>query len=101
MKPEYALGQEVMITGTFTSLPDDTPVDPDTVTLYILSPSGTSSVITTDNGLGRESTGIYTYDLTLTEPGNWWRAFVATGTAQCAEVDQKMSVATSRVRSVG
>ena len=95
----FAKGQQARITGSFVALPSGEPADPDTVTLYVLSPSGEQMEFTTDDGVVREGPGIYHYDLVYDESGIWRRAWVGSGDIACAEVDQLDNVALTHVRS--
>lgn len=54
---------------------DGTALDPTTVTLLTMSPSGTETTYTyADGEVTRESAGVYYYDLTPDESGRWaWR----------------------------
>jgi hypothetical protein len=88
----YALGQLVRVTGLFE---DDagTDIDPATVTLEVLSPSGVVSTYVyqgSPDTVERDSVGNYHVDVTANEIGDWFYVWTSTGTGQGAEEGQFM-----------
>lgn len=75
----YDVGNIAFITGTFT---DSTgaPIDPETVVIKVKDPTGTVTSYTPV----RVSTGIYTYNLSLTIAGKYFYRFEGTGGATAA-----------------
>ena len=74
---EYALGQAVRLTETFTDPDTNLPVDPGTVLFKVKNPStGTVTTYTygTDVGVVRISTGVYRLKFTPAVSGTWWYA---------------------------
>jgi hypothetical protein len=68
----------------------DTLVDPSTVTLKVLDPSGNTDTYTYGGGtITKDSTGIYSKALTWDEPGEWRCEWIATGTGAGAEPFQR------------
>ncbi|MGE0629656.1 MAG: hypothetical protein AB7O43_17745, partial [Hyphomicrobiaceae bacterium] len=74
------VGTTVRMAVTFNN-DNVTDLDPATVTLKIISPTGsiTTYVYGTDDELEREDTGDYFCDFSPTEPGRWNFQFNATG----------------------
>ena len=66
---------------------DLTYVDPTTITLNIIAPSGaiTTYVYGTDSELVKDSTGQYHADYLLDESGIWKYQFISTGTLPSME----------------
>ncbi len=84
MATNYDIDDFARLTATFTVLNTDT--DPTTVALTVTTPSLVTTVYTYSGGaITRLSTGMYRYDLALTEPGVWQYRWVGTGTAAGAE----------------
>jgi hypothetical protein len=64
------------------------PTDPTAVTFEILSPvtaTKTTYVYLTDVELVRVTTGVYTVDIVVDEPGRWWYRWEGTGVAAGVE----------------
>jgi len=70
-------------------------VDPTTITLHIVDPSGniTTYIYETDAELVKDSTGQYHADYSLDEAGIWKYDWVATGTVQGTEGGSWMTLA--------
>lgn len=82
VRPEpYDVGDTAKVSMTFTV--DGVPTNPTTVTLEILSPSGTKTTVT--SGFTTPSTGVYEYLLDLTAAGTWTLFATGTGAAKCAQ----------------
>ena len=71
----YSVGQQPRLTETFKAS-DGTPTNPTTVTLTIVAPDGT----TITPSATAEGSGVYHYDLLLTQGGTWRYRFTGTGT---------------------
>lgn len=67
----YDIGNQIQLTATFTQVSNGSLVNPTTVTIQILDPSG----VTTSPTVSNPSTGIYTVLFTTTIPGRHaWKA---------------------------
>lgn len=75
----YDTGDKIRLTATFTV--DDAVTDPTTVTVKVLDPSSNETSATPTN----PSTGVYYYDVSLDEAGDWYYRFEGTGAAVAAE----------------
>jgi hypothetical protein len=81
-------GDVVVITHTVTV--DGVPVDPSTIVLRLLPPSGVEMQVAYAGGTGqvvRDAPGVYTYQINATESGRWLWRWETTGVAQEAEED--------------
>lgn len=67
---------------------DDTLVDPSTVSLKVMDPSGNVDEYTAVAGLTRESLGVYFTDIELDESGDWHYWWTSTGSGEGAEPGQ-------------
>lgn len=66
---DYPVGEVVSFTGRFFSdAAQMVPVDPATVSLRVLPPSGTAD---TYNAPTNDSVGVYVQEVTLDEVGDW------------------------------
>ena len=84
----FDVGDVVRIYARFKS--SGSYVDPGAVAIKIQDPSGneTSPVPTYANGLvSKASTGVYYYDLTIDEAGQWYARVNATGSYQGSSED--------------
>lgn len=80
----YDVGDVVKLTCSFSV--DEQETDPTTVTLTVKRPSGIVTSYTFAAGdITKSSTGVYTMDIAITEPGLWWYEWLGTGTAASAE----------------
>ena len=80
------VGDTVRLECTFTDEHGDL-ANPTTVTLIHTDPSSNSTTLTHAlSEVTRQSTGVYYYDLTLDEAGDWQIRYVGTGTV--AQADQ-------------
>jgi hypothetical protein len=86
MANEYALGQLVRCTGTYTDA-EGVAVDPTAVFFEVEDPSGntTSLEYPGDAALHKSGTGIYYVDVDADECGWWYYRHYATGTGQAAD----------------
>jgi hypothetical protein len=75
----YQVGDVVPLQATFRTAAGS--LSDTTVAMEVRSPSG---VVTTPTAT-RASLGVYTYNLTITEPGIWWYAFIGTGAVAATE----------------
>lgn len=79
----HVVGDAVTLTNTFTV--SGTATDPDTVTLEVTDPSGTTDSYTYGGGqVTKSGTGVYTKTITVDEAGTW--LFTWTGTGAAADV---------------
>ena len=78
----FPVGQTVTPTSTFVDAAGD-PVDPDTVTLTVVDPSGISQTPAVSN----PSVGTYTATVTVDEPGIWYWHWAGT-TGDDTQLDQ-------------
>lgn len=76
----HDIGDVVKLTGTFKNA-SGTLTDPDTVTLTVLEPDGTTSTPTASSS----STGIWTANVTIDQSGTWRYRFEGTGAVVTAE----------------
>lgn len=72
MANTYDMGEKVKITGTFTL--NGEPADPATVRIYYKDPSGTIVTKTygVDPEIAKESSGVYSFSISLDEAGSWY-----------------------------
>lgn len=77
----YQIGQLVRLSASFTD-ENEAAVDPTTVTVTIVDPSGTSTpyVYGTDAEVVKDSVGNYHVDYEVDENGLWTHRWVSTGT---------------------
>ncbi len=95
---EYAEGNIVRLTGTFTDA-DDVALDPTVVKAVIERPDGTKTTYTygTDPELTRSSEGVYKISLDTTGfPGVWLYRWYSTGTGQAANTNSYFDVIPAR-----
>lgn len=87
----YQIGDSVKITGTFKI--DDVVQDPTAVFLQIRDPSGNIDTLSfADDEITKVSTGVYSYNLTLDEAGDWFVKFIGTGNVISATKDTLIPV---------
>src|SRR5688572_22094138 len=78
----------VRVTATFTNVDGDL-VDPTTITLKVLDPSGNTDTYTFAGGtVSKDSTGSYYKDVTVDEAGRWLAWWESTGSGQGGEPTQ-------------
>jgi hypothetical protein len=76
------------VTATFTDI-TGTLVDPTSVELSVMDPSGNIDTYTYSGGqVTQASTGVYRKDLQIDEAGDWRYWWESTGTGQGAEPGQ-------------
>jgi hypothetical protein len=86
--PVRHVGDVEELTATFTD-EDDTLVDPTTVVLRVLDPSGNTDTYTYALAqITRDSLGVFYKDVTLDEAGEWRYTWTSTGTGSGAEPGQ-------------
>lgn len=76
------VGDRVTFTATFTTAAA-VAVDPTTVTLKVLDPSGNTTTVT--SGFTNDSTGVYSYEVDIDEAGVWRWRWAGTGDAVAAD----------------
>lgn len=87
-KPMRHVGDKEALTATFRDEADNL-VDPTTVTLKVLDPSGNTDTYTYSGGtITRDSLGVFSRDLDLDEAGEWRYDWISTGTGAGAEPGQ-------------
>ena len=95
---KYFVGTLVRVTAHFEW--DDTcvDVDPTTVKVRFMSPSGKETTYThdTDSEIGKSSTGDYFADFTPDESGRWHYRFQTTGTGMTFAIEDTFLVQYSR-----
>lgn len=92
----YSIGDVSVLKGTFT---DDVnvPIDPTIITLLVKLPNDNIQTFTyADNQIIKLSTGVYTYDFSITLPGvHYWR-YEGAGACQ-AQKESKFNVLNSAI----
>lgn len=76
----YTIGQQIRLTATFKNAAG-AAADPTGIVLKYRTP-GSSSITTKTYGVdavGKNSTGVYYYDLTLSTAGEWWYRWEGSG----------------------
>ena len=87
MSNKYYKGQAVKLSATFTV--SDTPTDPDTVSLIVLEPDGTSTTYTYGEAeITKTDTGDYEKEISADVEGVWKYGFVGTGAVATASFDE-------------
>src|SRR3954469_17416489 len=76
----YQIGDAVPLEATFRNTAG-TLTNPTAVTLTVRAPDGTVTTPSPTN----PSTGVFHYDLSVTQPGLWWYTFKGTGAIQAAD----------------
>src|SRR4051812_29508852 len=76
----YQIGDAVPLEATFRNTAG-TLTNPTAVTLTVRAPDGTITTPSPTN----PSTGVFHYDLSVTQPGLWWYTFKGTGAIQAAD----------------
>ena len=87
----YPLGTKVRLTATFTDpLDDDAPIDPTEVFVTVKNPDGAvvTKQYTGSGDVGRESAGVYTFDVDANAAGDWYYRWHSTGAGQAAGEDR-------------
>lgn len=86
--PVHHVGDLVRVTAAFEDV-DGAAVDPTTVTLKVMDPSGNIDEYTYAGGdVSRSAAGSYYRDVTVDEAGDWRCWWVSTGSGQGAEPTQ-------------
>jgi len=84
----FTIGQVVQLKATFKNLATAL-VDPTTVALAFIDPSGNTTTVTYAMAeITKASTGVYTYNLTLDEAGTFYYRWYSTGTGAGASQGQ-------------
>jgi hypothetical protein len=85
MMQTYDKGDVLRVIGTFTDV-DNALVDPGSVVFSYRTPAGTKHDLTylQDPEVIRESPGVYYFDLSFTESGQWCVAYRSSGNGQAA-----------------
>lgn len=79
----YTTGATVRVTATFTS--NGSNVDPSTVTCKVRTPAGVTTSYTYAGGdIIKSSTGVYYYDIDVSQDGTWTYRFSSTGSGKAA-----------------
>jgi hypothetical protein len=71
------IGSKPRLIGRFKR--DNVLTDPDTVTLKIKAPSGAETTYAYPADVAKQATGVYYYDLPITESGIWYWRWIGTG----------------------
>jgi len=81
-------GDKVRVTATFTDPDDDSAVDPTTVKMGFLDPSGATTIYTygVDSEVTRVSAGVYRLLVDAATAGRYRVRAWSTGTGQAAEL---------------
>jgi len=80
----YDAGDVVRLTANFTDISNN-PADPTAVVLRVKQPDTTVTVFNYPGGtIVRDGTGAYHYDLSITESGDHYYRFEASGAVQTA-----------------
>lgn len=90
----YDVGDQPTITVTLTDK-DGALTDPAAVSISIKSPSGVTTLYTYGSGgpVNRDSKGVYSLDLPLTEAGDWKYKWNATGASDQGYISVRRSLA--------
>lgn len=86
----YDVGQLVPVTGLFEEADGD-DIDPSTITLRVLSPSGINTVYVyggSPDTIDKDSVGNYHVDISANEVGDWYYAWRSEGSGQAAQEGQ-------------
>jgi len=83
MTNRYLIGNRVELRITFTDA-DGSLADPTTAAIQVMTPAGVESSAAPT----KESTGVYTHQVTLDEVGDWW--YRGTGVGAVVAADEKM-----------
>jgi hypothetical protein len=91
----YDIDTQVVVASAFVTLLG-VAIDPTTVTLYILDPSGIETVIAMI-ALTHAGTGVYTYAINANKSGAWTYKFQGAGNLEVTSPDTQFWVNPSRV----
>jgi hypothetical protein len=83
MSNTYDCGDVVRLTAAFTDISNN-PADPSSITLRVKQPDATVVVHNYPGDIAKDSTGVYHFDLSISESGDWYYRFEGTGTVQAA-----------------
>lgn len=76
----YPIDDVITLSNTFTRIDTGALIDPPSVTLYVLDPSGNETSYTLSGGqVIRDSAGQYHMDLTASISGRWWYKWQGSG----------------------
>jgi hypothetical protein len=87
----YTSGQQIRLVGTFKNAAG-TVTDPTGVVLKYRDPV-TGTVTTKTYGVDaivKDSTGVYHFDLTLSNPGEWWYRWESSGAIVASDEERIM-----------
>lgn len=89
MTPIFDVGDRPQLTFTLIDDATSANVDADALTLTTWAPDGTTNTLTygVDPEIVRTGVGVYTYQLELTQPGQWTAKWAATGTYEASQTD--------------
>ena len=93
----YQLDTLIQLTGTFTGTDGVTPVDPTTVLLFVQTPDGIVTEYTsgTTPAITKVSTGVYQFQIQVTQSGPWVYKWQGTGAVVITSPDVYFAVAQS------
>lgn len=81
---EHFVGGSIELVATFSV--DGTLTDPSTISLSIMDPAGAVTTYTYGAAqITKDSTGVFSKNISLTTEGNWKWRWVGTGTVVAAE----------------
>lgn len=84
----YQIDSKITLRAAFFLADRITPADPSTVELFIMSPDGEVDTPTPTHG----ATGVYAYDLTLDQVGDWIYKFQGKGDVEVTSPDTYLTV---------
>ncbi|HUY68594.1 MAG TPA: hypothetical protein VMV79_04770 [Alphaproteobacteria bacterium] len=79
----YDCGDVVRLSADFSDI-GGTLADPSAITLRVKQPDATVAVYTYPSDVMRDGAGAYHYDLSISEPGDWYYRFEGSGAVQAA-----------------
>lgn len=79
----YDRGDVVRLSSAFTDI-NGTAADPSGVTLRLKQPDATVSVYSYPGTLSKDGTGVYHYDVSILQSGDYFYRFEGTGAVQAA-----------------
>jgi hypothetical protein len=87
----YQIDSEVTLSTLFTASDGVTPIDPTTVTLYIVAPDGTEMELT-GSDLAHPSTGSFSYGVLVNQSGIWIYKWQGAGAVDVTTPDTYLAV---------
>lgn len=95
---EYAVGQQIKLSGFFSLASSGAGTDPTTITVKVKTPAGvtTTWVYGVDSQVVKSGTGDYYANWTITESGTHWYEWNGTG-AVIAATEKSFIATTSNV----